>query len=538
MRRDKMYKPTEFENEQLDIMNPLTNMPADSRDELINGWPGFIRENILPNIDENSYEPLYSKNYSRPNASVSRIISALLIKEKFGWSDQELIFQMKYNVAVQYALDIKISDQPISIRTFSRFRERLVEYEKKTGIDLVHNTMVEVVFPQLNESMNLDDALQRMDSFLIESNTKPLSRLEIIYHTILINVRKFKDPEELPELLKHYAVKDDENQVFYYDKDSNYEQKSQKLTKEILCALEFFRKHDPDSKELRLLERVFNEQFTKTDSGYRLRKDKTEGLNSQTLQTPYDPDATFRQKKGNHIGYVANIVENVGENASMYQDYQYEQNIHSDSEFLQEQLERNSDRSSDSKEHNLVTDGGYSGIENEKLALEKGIELYTTDLTGRKPVDLYADFKVDETDPENKIIIECANNCKPLKSSYYKENDTIRATFKKSCCENCPLRDECKPRIGKRGASKTFSVKSKRRAESLRKAKAPKYQKLRKARNGVEAIPSNMRNKHNIDKMPVRGLIRTRLCFSFKIGGSALNKYDRFMERQKCLEAA
>jgi len=50
------------------------------------------------------------------------------------------------------------------------------------------------------------------------------------------------------------------------------------------------------------------------------------------LQNPSDPDATFRSKAGEeHRGYVANLEESVGENGSVITDYQFEQNIYSDS---------------------------------------------------------------------------------------------------------------------------------------------------------------------------------------------------------------
>ena len=58
------------------------------------------------------------------------------------------------------------------------------------------------------------------------------------------------------------------------------------------------------------------------------------------------------------------------------------------------------------------------------------------------------------------------------------------------------------------------------------------FNQFRKFRNGAEAVPAILRQKYNIDRMPVRGLIRTRHFFGFKIGGLAFNKYLRFLDRQ------
>ncbi|MFI3176285.1 MAG: hypothetical protein R3Y67_02200 [Eubacteriales bacterium] len=47
------------------------------------------------------------------------------------------------------------------------------------------------------------------------------------------------------------------------------------------------------------------------------------------------------------------------------------------------------------------------------------------------------------------------------------------------------------------------------------------YKKLARCRNGVETIPAVLRKRYNIDTMPVRGLIKCRQYFGFKI--AALN---------------
>ena len=64
-------------------------------------------------------------------------------------------------------------------------------------------------------------------------------------------------------------------------------------------------------------------------------------MKSSMMQNPSDPEATFRSKAGKeHRGYVANLEESVGANGSVVTEYQYEQNNHSDSQFIQEPLEQ------------------------------------------------------------------------------------------------------------------------------------------------------------------------------------------------------
>lgn len=57
------------------------------------------------------------------------------------------------------------------------------------------------------------------------------------------------------------------------------------------------------------------------------------------IQNPSDPDATYRNKAGKlHRGYAANLEDTVGKNGSVVTNYQHEQNIHSDSRFLQDTI--------------------------------------------------------------------------------------------------------------------------------------------------------------------------------------------------------
>ena len=58
-------------------------------------------------------------------------------------------------------------------------------------------------------------------------------------------------------------------------------------------------------------------------------------------------------------------------------------------------------------------------------------------------------------------------------------------------------------------------------AKTQRKMKTEKYKELSRIRNGVETIPSILWRKYQIDHMPVRGLLPTKLRFGIKL--AALN---------------
>ena len=54
-------------------------------------------------------------------------------------------------------------------------------------------------------------------------------------------------------------------------------------------------------------------------------------------------------------------------------------------------------------------------------------------------------------------------------------------------------------------------------------------------RNGVETIPSILRNKYMVDKMPVRGKLKTKQFFGFKVAALNFSKLMRFTQgKLKC----
>ena len=75
------------------------------------------------------------------------------------------------------------------------------------------------------------------------------------------------------------------------------------------------------------------------------------------------------------------------------------------------------------------------------------------------------------------------------------------------------------------------------RAKQLRYMKSSEFKELAKIRNGVESIPSTLRRKYDIDKMPVRGKDKTKLFFGFKIASINLKKLLDFLALEdKCVQ--
>jgi hypothetical protein len=255
-------------------------------------------------------------------------------------------------------------------------------------------------------------------------------------------------------------------------------------------------------------------------------------MNSSTLLNPSDPDATFRKKGGKEYrGYSANIVETADESGSLITDYSYEQNIHSDTEFLRETLD---ELGKQDEPLTLIADGAYGGIEDKKRAKENNIDLVTTNFLGVKPAEVLADFEFSD---DGEKVIKCAGGQTPITNTYRRDTGQCRITLDKQTCNECPFKEQCKPKFHKKKASLLVSWKMAEHAKQLRHMKTEEFIECAHYRNGVESIPSILRRKYHVDQMPVRGKLQTKLFFSFKVAAINFKKLLDFMDqRDQCAQ--
>ena len=513
--------------QQLSFLDSYNSLTEREKRFLEKSWAKSFAEHIFPKIDEAPYAVLYSGKNSRPNTPVNVQIGALIIKEFMGMSDDELLTALMFDIRFQYALHTtSCIEQPMSDRTLGRFRERCSTYEQETGIDLLHNTITSLS-NEMAEMMKIDLSLKRMDSLMVASNIKRMSRLELLY-TCVVNLAKevLKRGDKLPEELIHYTQADDRNRVIYHYRSEETADKIITVLKDAALLKELCGSSYDESSSYQLLVRVLKEQcIPEEDGSLRLSTKEDGGMDASILQNPADPDATYREKAGKqNRGYAANVVEATGEECSIVTDYQYEKNIHSDSQFFKdfiakEEIHEESDT--------VVTDGAYSGKENEELAAEKNVELVTTNLTGREAEDILADFEFNE---DGTKVEKCPGGYAPKSCSYNARTGQCTVSFHRSQCDQCPHRKECHPKTFKRTCRKTVSSNSKHRAEQQRMRNTDEFKKMSKFRNGVETLTSILRRKCRVDHMPVRGLIKSKLFFGCKIGALNFSKFCRYMQ--------
>ena len=524
--------------QQISLFDKLAFLSQRKQQMLERSWAQAFSNHIFTRINEHIFAPLYSeKTNSRPNAPINVLVSALILKDFTSLTDEEITEACEFDFRYQYALHTtSFADQPVSERTLSRFRSRLAAYELTTGEDLLHQCFVEMA-DGLRQYMEISPTIKRMDSMMIESNIRKMGRLELLY-TCLSNLVKelHRDGKiELLEGLEHYADPNDRNRVVYHDQDTSQAERLQKIIDDACALLPKCEEDYADSEDYQLLERAILEQTKKDDDGHNIPKGKGDGIDSSSLQNPSDPDATYRMKAGKeHRGYAANITETVDTNGSVVTDYQYDVNTRSDVDFLQESIEK-AEATDDVTA--IIADGAYASEELAAQAADKNIGLITTGLRGRKPREILTQFVLSE---DGRTVTRCPEGHVPKSSSYIWQSDSIRISFPRCCCEKCSHQRECNAKIKKRTALVILSLGALAHTEETIRRKDDETMKLiGRIRNGVETIPSILRRKYHVDDMPVRGKLKTKVFFSFKMFALNFSKlwlYERGLEKCRPLQ--
>lgn len=502
--------------QQLSIFDSFINLTPREQMALQNSWAKVFAEEVFPKIDEAPFAVLYSDKASRPNTPINVIVGACIIKELFDYSDDELVEGLMLDLRLQYALHTtSFEEQPLSDKTLSRFRRRCYEYEQKHGIDL-YKEAIQNYNNEIAKMMKLDGKIRRMDSMMINSNMKKLARTELIYKCIakLVTYISQESPELLTKELEHYTDSSDFNKTFYHDRSSTAETKLAQLLEDAIKLDELTKTGFEAVEEYQLFERCLQDQsIIENDKRRWITKDDKLG-HSEMLLNPADPEATFRKKAGNsYQGYVANIEETVGKNGSIITDYEYEPNTYSDSTFLSDRID---ELPAQKEKTSIIVDGAYYSQNVSDKATEKNIEILPTALAVKNRKDI-SGFVIND---DKTKILECPAGNKPDSCCYKKSNDEFKLTFQRSKCENCPHKDNCRPKFFKNRTHVLLTKKNFLRQSLEKKMTAKEYDLYRRIRNGVETVPSILRRCFHLEKLP-RGKQRGKFFFANKV--AALN---------------
>ncbi len=237
---------------------------------------------------------------------------------------------------------------------------------------------------------------------------------------------------------------------------------------------------------------------------------EVEKMNSNILQCPQDPDATFREKNGQFFrGYTLCVLEAADHcGHSMPVDWITEKNNVSDCDLgttLIRNLRENVKETG--KEIYVVADAAFSGAQIDEAAKEANVTIVNTDLTGKKEKTCYANlvFNGDGTSLE-----KCPAGHK-VETRSCDKNGLVSAVLESSHCKNCPYNEECNPTVKGEKAILKASFKQKLRAQFRVSMGEMPHIIIGRFRNGVEALMHTIRSLTSVTKYPIYG--QNRVAF-------------------------
>lgn len=380
-----MFKKTDitpqldmFEEPSLQMGNRASKKYSDPK-----SWHNRFYHIITSKIDEEIFKPLFKEGrMGAPNSSIRVLVAMSILKEGFGCSDEDLFEKCEFDLLTRKALGLlMLGDAAPSIDTYYLFRRRICEYEELHGVNLMAKCFEQVAGEQAY-MLKISGKCVRMDSKLIGSNIAHCSRYELIHDTLVkflnhkCNLSVLRD--DLHNQAEVYIKEDSAKTVYRSDKDT--------LLNRLYAIGEFIynimSKYETGAPDLNLLKRVFDDQYDIVDNKVTLRDSKK--ISSDSLQSPYDADAAYRNKHGQKVrGYVTNITETVEDGKpSIITSVQTEPATFGDCKFLEDAV-ANSEKVTGDKVEELYADGAYQSPDNREFAIEHdGMKLKTGKMQG------------------------------------------------------------------------------------------------------------------------------------------------------------
>jgi len=559
--RDVRTEPLQLSFNCINVFFLLTD---EQKNQLINSDAGWFRTHFLPLIPKDIIAKLYSEKESvRPAKFAISHVAALFYVRLTGLTEEEFLVQLPWNLQYQFALGIDCWDQSVNFGrdSFRLLRERFRKYDATHPGEHIWDSITHTIDMQMAEKMGLlsipyNERYKhafRMDTLMVGMQATQRPRLDVVYSTISICIKLLlRKKLEIPDELKHFLEKGDRRSIVYYhgtlkeyideglpvnkEKPDELTQNQRKeaitkhrlealLPKAIILKEHMIQLKKDNTDEFRLLSRMIDDQTCLNENGELVVKNKKDILAS-SLQTPYEPDATYRFKAGKgyygYVGYIVDLFNSEGEGIIVFRDLK--NNLYSDQKFMSDFLTNHDSklRTGENERSFISTDAGFVSVALNKRSDSLGFDIYCAGVHGKAPDIIFADFVLSDDCTE---ILRCPKGYKPDRSLLVNKNtNSFRIRFMDKKCASCENMSRCNAQItgttDKRGSSFVDISESKITAAICIKMRngqdtqeAQEAQEYINKRNAIEGINGVMRTRYDVDNRAVSGI--TFALFNF-----------------------
>lgn len=490
---------------QPDLFGFFNQLPEQMQKKLIESEEYAFYRLIFCHIREEDFACLYSENGSRPNAPINAMVSSLFLKERRGWTFEELFEQIQFNLLSKAALGLsRLDEMPFCPASLFNFLNRLNEHFIHRGENLLEKVFDHLTGKQL-KALKVKTHIGRTDSFMAASHIRNYTRLQLLIELVLRIWRVLRQ-EDKAHFKGHFSN--------YLDKSSGqyiYGLKSEDLPHELDKIAELYAWIEQNLKPLyddleifAVFERVFHEHFTVLAQKIQIKTN--DQLSSSSVQSPDDLDATYRKKANKESrGQSINVVETAhpDNKINLIQDVSVHANNTDDSQILEERLDHLKAKNPYLEE--LHFDGGYGSEAVDEKLEQHQITAVQTAIRGKR---CEVDIKIEQLS-SSRYQVQCP--LQRIQSTPARKRH--RARFDSSICTGCPYATRCPANAGVKYHTFYFTHKeylSKKRQQSI--GHIPRER--RKLRANVEATIREFKHRMPQGKLKVRGFFRTSI-FAF-----------------------
>jgi len=308
-------------------------------------WHNVFLDQVVKCVPETRFAELFDDATGRPNAPLRMLVGMLILKEGFGWSDEELFEAVHFNLLVRRALGLlNLTDEVPVESTYYLFKQRLYAHQLEMGVNLLQEVFQELTRDQARRLGVVGEKL-RMDSTLLGSNLAACTRLQLIIGCLQAFCKSLTDEQKagLSEadraLLERLCAKRPSQHIYRLEETAK-----QAWLDELGQVL--LRLHQTDdlksSPRYALIERLLLEQYQLEDADEQTRValKPTQEISADSLQSPHDEDAAYRKKRDETVrGYSVNLTETCQEPLNLIVDVQVEPATAADNGYLKEAVQ-------------------------------------------------------------------------------------------------------------------------------------------------------------------------------------------------------
>jgi hypothetical protein len=524
-----MYKKT---NPQQKLFGVDTQLSPSLRSRLESSWAHLFKVEVLPILfrNEDRYAMLYGKT-GRPNFSVARVLGLCLLQEFNDLSDQQALDTFSFDIRWRYALDVSDEEDYLSRRSLVEFRRRLAA--KDPEMNLVRNVF-DNIRDRAIKKLGLSTRDQRVDSTHVISNIRTRGRLALFSNTLAFFLKSLNEDQfsRVPKAIQQWHTTESEG--WFGLGPAEQKVKVQELAEYLYELIVIFGNDNEikSSEPYQLLDRLFREQCelknsspSNEESSKIQIKKKPEG---ETLQSPYDPDASYGYKGAGYSVHITETCNNSGK-TEIITDYEVHGAARSDIGKALSVVERLD--AAGLKPETLFADGGYPSVPSALTITEQQIEFIAPVNRSRLSDEIMGRDRFQFN--SEGFATKCPMGHSPIDhrilSSNNKTRRSLHAIFDGDICRSCKVLDQCpvrapnhrsrgcKPRDTLGDFRLEITPEIRLRDHMYSNQQTTEWKDRYKIRSGIEATNSELKRSHGLGKLRVRRAAKVCLAVACKL---------------------